>query len=228
MYDNLTLAFGHVLELGLLPRFAVGIPTLRKGHITNEASLVRLIDAWNRAIVSEMLNFVQYQEQTTIVRRIAFTKGTDAQAPRGAGRRANFSGTFLSFSDLPRNRLPGFAKLSSKWRSNMEHGTKKEQDEFWRVLGQVVRYSAAAGTRYGYIITDQELFAFRRKTLICNKEGIDAVSVHWDDNGPEQLTINLALFALHALAAGKIRLRCEYPQIGVKTEGSSDSSMLGL
>lgn len=62
----------------------------------------------------------------------------------------------------PANRAPGDVKPSWKWRHNMVKGNQNQQREFRQVISQVRRYMGDNGSRYGFVITNEELVALRR------------------------------------------------------------------
>ncbi|PYI31877.1 hypothetical protein BP00DRAFT_446105 [Aspergillus indologenus CBS 114.80] len=101
------------------------------------------------------------------------------------------------------NRLPGDVKPSYKWNLNMiDDGNEHVQKEFKQVLSQVNYYMKQHHTRYGFVITDQELVAIKR----LNRDGELQVSdsISWTDRGtPDQpcMTVLLALWYLGMLAA---------------------------
>ncbi|RAH86023.1 hypothetical protein BO86DRAFT_415533 [Aspergillus japonicus CBS 114.51] len=101
------------------------------------------------------------------------------------------------------NRLPGDVKPSYKWNLNMiDDRDEHVQKEFKQILSQVNYYMKQHHTRYGFVITDQELVAIKR----LNRDGELQVSdsIPWTDRGtPDQpcMTVLLALWYLGMLAA---------------------------
>lgn len=124
----------------------------------------------------------------------------------------------------PKIILPGDTKLSSKWSSTqLPRGLRKREmaKNVSNPIGQIYRYCLRANARYGYLITDDELVAvridiespeafykrhggLRRREIVLRFKAIP-----WDNaasTDPELITINLALWLLHLVAAwdGKI------------------------
>ena len=59
-------------------------------------------------------------------------------------------------------RLPGDFKLSNKWHTNDRNGSDRRQREIKQVLSQVRFSMMEHKTRYGFVITDQELVPIHR------------------------------------------------------------------
>lgn len=109
------------------------------------------------------------------------------------------------------NRLPGRIKMSTSWARNMSSAEQPSRNrwKFSRGLAQV-RYAAYCyGARYGYILTDRELVAFKRVRL---GEGrgrgrerlLLAEPVAWSEKGSGEevrMTVLLGLWYLGMLAA---------------------------
>ncbi|KAL8770399.1 MAG: hypothetical protein Q9209_003825 [Squamulea sp. 1 TL-2023] len=116
--------------------------------------------------------------------------------------------------------LPGETKPSIKWSSTWIPTDGRNRD--WKKdvanpIGQIYQYCIRANARYGYLITDQELVAVR-----IDLESVDDFhkriggqrkrrlvtlrykSIPWDtttSTNHESMTINLALWMLHLVAA---------------------------
>ncbi|KAL8715673.1 MAG: hypothetical protein Q9225_006326 [Loekoesia sp. 1 TL-2023] len=122
--------------------------------------------------------------------------------------------------------LPGETKLSSKWTVSMFQrktaifGAKATQNHCLPIA-QIYTYCRNSNARYGYLITDQELVAVRIDEISPSPAGSKgAVSdprkentillykaIPWSDveqtdaENSNSMTINLALLALHLVAA---------------------------
>jgi hypothetical protein len=99
-------------------------------------------------------------------------------------------------------RVVGELKVSRKWSRSWQTaktGTTKNT-EFRQVLSQIHHYMNVHGTRYGYVLTDQEFVAIRRRG---QKFGDIMISkpVPWVGNGRGQMSLALAIWFLHKLAA---------------------------
>ncbi|PGH29203.1 hypothetical protein GX50_08038 [[Emmonsia] crescens] len=106
-----------------------------------------------------------------------------------------------SFGSGP-NRAPGDVKLSWKWSTAMATGTVYDQNEFYQVLSQVNYYMKQHESRYGFVLTDNELVAIRR--LDGNGSLELSTPISWENYGTAaqpRLTVMLALWYLGMLAA---------------------------
>ncbi|KAL8796091.1 MAG: hypothetical protein Q9182_007425 [Xanthomendoza sp. 2 TL-2023] len=126
----------------------------------------------------------------------------------------------------PPNILPGDTKLGSKWHSSdIEPGRVRQVGSHSRwlpAIRQIYTYCVMTDARYGYLITDQELLAVRiswfsdtgtkgtkgNAKLPARRLGIlEYKAVPWSrdttasQNSDPGLTINLALWWLHMMAA---------------------------
>ncbi|OJD22676.1 hypothetical protein ACJ73_05974 [Blastomyces percursus] len=106
-----------------------------------------------------------------------------------------------SFGSGP-NRAPGDVKPSWKWSTAMATGTDHDQTEFRQVLSQVNHYMKQHGSRYGFVLTDNELVAIRRLDGVGRLQLSTPIS--WESRGTAaqpRLTVMLALWYLGMLAA---------------------------
>jgi hypothetical protein len=86
--------------------------------------------------------------------------------------------------------------------------------------------------RYGYLITDKELVVFRigpaddriphssQKELrqaVAENSIVEWQSIPWENHGDSKLTVNLALWVLHILAANNGLLDWEYKELAEET-----------
>jgi hypothetical protein len=204
---------------------------------------------------------------------VSFTPGGFSRLATATRLRLDWAGIQVrgGCSDGHQVLLPGDTKVSSKWHSGMEHDTRETHEEqFKRPLRQVVLYCSVSGLRYGFIITDAELYCFRRRkspepqqSLSANREqrqtpaarepghsrsgsgttttssmsvdgsssvagsiytddgmpnfeeaSLEGAWVPWRASGHGRMTVNLALFFLHLLAAAETSLELSYPEIG--------------
>ena len=99
------------------------------------------------------------------------------------------------------NRVPGIIKPSWKWSSSFRFQADTVQ-EFNQVLSQINFYMIQHHARYGYILTDRELVAIRRRDGVGNLDL--SLRIPWSRQGTAQqpaLTVLLALWYLGMLAA---------------------------
>jgi hypothetical protein len=99
--------------------------------------------------------------------------------------------------------VPGDTKVSSKWQSGLERATRKsEKKRFKDVLRQVVHYCSIGNLRYGFVITDKELYCFRRTKspthwILCREEGCDIQLTASDDDYCAKICITMSLYRRH-------------------------------
>ncbi|KAL1625561.1 hypothetical protein SLS56_007308 [Neofusicoccum ribis] len=143
--------------------------------------------------------------------------------------------------DAAKSMMPGDTKVSTGWKSEeivpgstMKATTRRE--EWFKPLAQIFTYCRTLRVRYGYLITDQELVAVRigYRTKVPKKKGkrtVDAEMDHMDKDGwleyarvtwtqeesSSSLTVNLALWWLHLLAANDNSIRWKYPPLKEET-----------
>jgi len=109
-----------------------------------------------------------------------------------------------SVYQVQQNRVPGFIKSCREWNSLMQAGADGRRREYLQVLSQLQRYMRDHNTRYGYILTEQELVCVR---AVTDQQGrpifgcLDvSLPITWNQHGPGRFTIYLALWYLHMLA----------------------------
>lgn len=105
------------------------------------------------------------------------------------------------------NRAPGLIKPSWEWKSAMVRGCGDDMKQYKQVLSEVIYHMRQHETRYGFILTDQELVVLKRVDAEWNLEA--AAPVPWTTagtSGAPRLTVCLALWYLGMLAAHDQRL----------------------
>ncbi|KAI4157199.1 MAG: hypothetical protein LQ342_008466 [Letrouitia transgressa] len=139
------------------------------------------------------------------------------------------------------NILPGDTKLSKKWEScKINPGpVEKIKANLWPIV-QIYTYCVCANARYGYLITDKELVVVRisqhsvvipdnpvggrtsTTTGRAKRQGtLEYRSVPWScgqrssQSGGNEMTVNLALWWLHMLAAAGHEIEDCYPPLGM-------------
>jgi hypothetical protein len=99
------------------------------------------------------------------------------------------------------NRAPGDIKPSWKWSTSFRYQAQTTT-KFEQALSQVNYYMKQHHARYGYLLTDQELVAIRRRDRAGNLDL--SLRIPWSRQGTAQqpqLTVLLALWYLGMLAA---------------------------
>lgn len=100
------------------------------------------------------------------------------------------------------NRAPGSTKASWKCDSGMRYGTPDEQREYRQALSKVNWYMIQHGTRYGFILTDQEFVGVRQRDDKGNLELSRPVPLDCRGSGDSpKLTVLLALWYIGMLAS---------------------------
>lgn len=101
------------------------------------------------------------------------------------------------------NRVPGDIKPSWKWGTEMRDSQDIQKwKEFRQALSQVNFYMNQHNTRYGYIVTDQELVAIRKLDRNGNLELSHPILWSTGSTATQpQLTVLLALWYIGMLAS---------------------------
>lgn len=224
-------------------------------EFTAERSFESFLFKWTHTIVSKALSKAQNQCELLHPPYVDMVVGCDAWAPQKfqpdwAGvRKAG-----VKHHDRPDNILPGDTKVSYKWKSTEINTTKIPSDYapswLWPIM-QVFTYCVRLNTRYGYIITDEEIVILRvrvdrglvgesgphgeksddstsEKEIPDNTGTVEYTSISYDcskkahDEGC--LTMNLALWWLHLLAANNPSIQPSYPPLKEETLQKSVAS----
>lgn len=218
-------------------------PHLEKDIIrfADEAALEKhYVSQWTHPIVTTALFHSQsqckdYQLRPPFVDMVAGGNARSVSAHRVSAHYPDWAGIRTMLPDNPNqtvNILPGDTKVSYKWKST-EIVPKKinandvVQNWFWP-LRQIFTYCMNFKTRYGYIISDEEVVAFRvrvshegleenksgRRMLTSEDEGtIEYMPIYDSTQDPgdeKRLTMNLAIWWLHLLAANNRSIQTTY------------------
>ncbi|KAF3937395.1 hypothetical protein ABW19_dt0206411 [Dactylella cylindrospora] len=120
------------------------------------------------------------------------------------GSSADVAGVYRSASRAGQIRVAGFVKSCREWNTMMQAGGDEKRREFLQVLSQLQRYMRDHGTRYGYVLTEQELVCVRIATDSENRPIFGCLDIanpiQWNQHGSNRLSICLALWFLHFLA----------------------------
>jgi hypothetical protein len=213
-------------------------PHLEKDTIrfADEAALEKhYISQWTYPIVTTALSHAQHQSNHRGLRPpfVKMVAGGNAQSI--PGHKPDWAGTRTVVPDNPNqtvNILPGDTKVSYKWKSTEivpreVHANDLVQNWFWP-LRQIFTYCMNFKTRYGFIISDEEVVAIRvraprerleenkskRRIVISKDRGaIEYVSIYdstQDPGSEKRLTMNLAIWWLHLLAANNRSIQTSY------------------
>ncbi|KAI4262748.1 MAG: hypothetical protein L6R42_002080 [Xanthoria sp. 1 TBL-2021] len=200
-------------------------------RISDEASLESFRDIWNWRTVSKALTIAQKGENRSPDHyQIFMAKGGQGRFPEMAvvrnGRRLkplkpDWAGIKQppDSHEQPPNILLGDTKLSCKWHSSrIQSGTVAEMGDIhnWLpAIRQIYTYCIKANAQYGYLITDQELLAVKISWLVGAGKKVPKASREEEakrrqrneilelesSSGTHGVTINLALWWLHMMAA---------------------------
>jgi len=216
----------------------IKFPHLEKDIIrfADEAALEKhYVSQWTHPIVTTALSHAQRQSNDRGLRPpfVEMVAGGNAQSI--SGHKPDWAGTRTMVPDNPNqtvNILPGETKVSYKWKSTEivpkeVKANDMVQNWFWP-LRQIFTYCMNFKTRYGYIISDEEVVAFRvraprerleenkskRRIVLSKDRGtIEYVPIYdstQDPGGKKRLTINLAIWWLHLLAANNRSIQTTY------------------
>ena len=101
-------------------------------------------------------------------------------------------------------RVAGFVKSCREWNSMMQAGGDERRREYLQVLSQLQRYMRDHNTRYGYILTEQELVCVRAATDGENRPIFGcldiAAPIQWNQHSQNRVSICLGLWFLHLMA----------------------------
>jgi hypothetical protein len=193
------------------------------------------VSQWTHPIVTTALSHAQRQSNDRGLRPpfVEMVAGGNAQSI--SKHKPDWAGTRTMVPDKPNetvNILPGDTKVSYKWKSTEivpkeVNANDLVQNWFWP-LRQIFTYCMNFKTRYGYIISDEEVVAFRvrvplerleenkskRKIVLSKDRGtIEYVPIYnstQDSGGEKRLTMNLAIWWLHLLAANNRSIQTTY------------------
>lgn len=127
----------------------------------------------------------------------------------------------------------GDSKLSQKWKSTwLRHEDPKQagldsndktsepkiRTERTKPLQQMATYCRIGETRYGYVVTQNELVVLRARRISKIDPGstlqfaaFEYKAIPWSDNGPGKLTVNLAIWALGCMGMNTEHRAMEMP-----------------
>ncbi|KAI9763374.1 MAG: hypothetical protein M1840_000566 [Geoglossum simile] len=177
--ETLLSCYGELLEqtttgLGPVPV----IESFPHCEIWDEDSLEALLVRWNLSVVSTGLSFAHrlcgsgWKEGGWNFQEIFMARGGLASLTNDRRVRPDWAGIQqgrLGNAIVPTterrpylNLCPGDTKLSTKWKSLWSNTTvARLKEEFNRPMGQILNYCSKANSRYGYILTQEELVVVR-------------------------------------------------------------------
>ncbi|KAF2650599.1 hypothetical protein K491DRAFT_782472 [Lophiostoma macrostomum CBS 122681] len=226
--------FGELLKCNIEP---MKFPHLGKDVITfaNEEALEKAyVCQWTYPIVNHALSHAQSQAKELGICPPFVELVPGGNARRTFRNKPDWAGIRTTAPDdiiRTLNILPGDTKLSYKWKSTQIVPKRIDkwdmtQTWFWP-LRQIFTYCMNSNTRYGYIISDEEVVAFRVRVphdRLKNKPGRKVVrskdggtmeyapiySATQEAGKENNLTMNMAIWWLHLLAANNSDLQANY------------------
>ena len=224
-YDSLTMCcnelFSEMLKYPIKP---IDFSDLEEEtSFTSEDSLEKsYVSQWTFRIVKTALSKSQRQCDKLKLPHVKMVAGAEAIVPSRRKLKPDWAGVrSTKWSQQAVNILPGDTKVSSKWvSSEIEPGDISKAggtpNWAWPVM-QMFTYCVNCNARYGYIITDYEMVAFRVRAPqdrtawssdLSRPSGdwgtIEFASINDSANMDVlsgKLTMNLTLWWLHLLAA---------------------------
>jgi len=203
-YENVVAALGHLLDYGAVNSMATDDVKDSQTQINKEEDIDRLGDHWFTEVVYEPLKYGTVQtlkqlgvEETNVSFRL---KGVELNNPVEDSR-LNPDWWIYQHTKPETTIVVGDSKCSSKWCSNIAKSPAKGRAWLWP-MRQVGSYCKYGKTRYAFIITPEELVAARFYTdkEDGNANRVEFKSIPWEAGAPNELTMNLAIWALAIFA----------------------------
>jgi hypothetical protein len=231
--------FSLMLELPMTPMEFSHLRSKEGISFTAEGSLEKgYVSQWTFPIVKEALANAQPRCDRLIPPFVKMVAGEDSKAPGGHRHKPDWAGVRTSLpkeSGRAVNILPGDTKVSYKWiSSKVATGEMNENDRIsdwaWPIR-QIFTYCLDLRTRYGFIITDVEVVAFRvraprerfdvtsrRRTVSEDRGTLEIFPITNSTQGSagsgRHMTMNLAVWWLHLLAANNRSIQnAAYPPL---------------
>ena len=277
-YETLQTVLGNVLKNDVSKYHLPDLNQLLPNHLTpfhlteihDEDSLDGLLVRWNQNVVSAALTVAQRHHPKEDV--IGMARGGQAlfkfdpkirYKPDWAGvQQKNVCVVTIGRQNrtVCFNVLPGDTKLSTKWKSN-DFLNDKDNVNLRMPIRQVLTYCELAETRYGYLLTQEELVVLRFSHKsdsklqdsnislaaeteqgdltsqvrlndgeeIVEEKVLEMKSIPWHskrEEGQGRLTVNLALWWLHMMAAKEHSVQWKYQDLKIeyKTLGIVNST----
>ncbi|KAH0541606.1 hypothetical protein FGG08_003954 [Glutinoglossum americanum] len=179
--DTILSCFGDILHQPLPAvefhhPHPIQTPFLR---IVDEISVDGILLRWNHVIVNRALEIALTFLVSRGFHSILWSWGSLSLVREDRRFRPDWAGILVeprSSEQYHKNLIPGDTKIGSKFHSRYKDSIDEfEIGEFNKVLAQAVHYSRVVGSRYGYIISDEELLVFRR-TKAVDPDGSIAAS----------------------------------------------------
>src|SRR3569833_365935 len=212
-YEAINAAYGNLLDEYVPDEVEMPVLSLTPTEIISEEVIDTLGIVWSCNVVRVPLKAASPK----IMAQLKQDGPTDAQMVPKKTTFKHPAQAAISFNpdwSIKDRRRPtlhytmGDSKLHYKWRSEWLASPgltdRTILTERAKPLAQMATYCRYAGTRYGFIITDDELVALRIRRLpdgpklekYTAEAAVEYKSVKWAASGPRVLTVNLAIWAL--------------------------------
>ncbi|OIW34338.1 hypothetical protein CONLIGDRAFT_688134 [Coniochaeta ligniaria NRRL 30616] len=205
--DNLNESYGHILDLQVAEqRLAVPQPDqmLAAIEIAKSDDVLHLLK-WSDEVLWPTLNFAREHlniQNGVFLRHNVSTPDKSTITRLNGGPSRVTVDHFIALDEYPvSNLVVGIGKPSSKFhgRELADHPGDVSQELMWP-LRQLANLCKTAKTRYGYILTDEDLVACCFSQHTSDKMKVALMPIPWSRHGENQLTTDLALWWLSMLA----------------------------
>ena len=213
-YQNIVAALGNLLDYGLVTSVIEDDIGGSQRGIETEEDVDRIGDHWIRAVIKGPLKYgsrrvlqqLRVEEDEHDMNELSFRlKGVDLVDPMGKKR---FKPDWWMFQQKKpaTNIVFGDSKCSTKWCSDTSRGLPSKTTDWIWPMRQIGTYCYQGETRYAFIMTPRELvvarFYLHQQNAIPSR--VEIKSIPWEAGGsPNELTMNLALWALAMFALNK-------------------------
>ncbi|KAL9063341.1 MAG: hypothetical protein Q9157_008290 [Trypethelium eluteriae] len=200
-------------------------------RISDEDSFQSFVIKYNQSVVLEALDKTAHE---LLRQEVVMVRGGQAKVLFYPKWNPDWGGR--SHSRGTTNILPGETKSSRVFNSRTlmdniqeEGGVEEPETDYLWPVRQLLAYCVDGHMRYGYIITNEELMVVRVGTrkprdvnasqkelrkIIARNPFVEWQFIPWKhDNKNDVLTVNLALWVLHLLAANNGLLDWEYASL---------------
>lgn len=208
-FENLKSAYGHLFDIRHITSNAIQDFRGSPGEIEKEGHVDDVTLPWDYQICRHPMKRGVEKIQTDLgVERCDVTMrhlGQLSKDPRSDGK-AKSPDWRIFLRDLhdPEDEkrtvaVWGGSKRSSKWSSDPDHMLRGYRNNWIRPFGQVLTYCVSNSTRYGYVLTLEEIVALRvyeDKSTPGTPWRAQHAPVPWTAADDGVLTVNLTIWAL--------------------------------
>ncbi|CEJ83039.1 hypothetical protein VHEMI03071 [[Torrubiella] hemipterigena] len=204
-YENIASALNDVLEDP--KNITVDVLQNPGGlsiEIESEQSIQELIATWNASICHQPLSLAAPQLQQNLG-LLAHPIAIQAPGKEIHHDRHEYApGLSIHLLDDAQTPLVwGHCVRSTTWMSDHSELPRRHVNTWTLPFQQVLTYCVATNTRYGCILTPEELVILRFYQTPSDGEpawGAEYKSIPWADSGPNKLTANLGIWAMGMMA----------------------------